>query len=227
MSDSALSRVMGQAEQAARDFTPSDANLPAVQQGGRALTPSSGGSRPSLDSMMDSSGISVDGYLVLKYEGFRYGELKGLFDNVVASIDMTQVVPIYQARGNKSGTTTFIKSYDGETTPDGQSFALALKHLKDNSDVVTGPYQTSEIPLTVLEDVQVGKDTIPAGTKIGTTPPITGVKFFSAFLKTLRERGLMTSTVKVNVKHLPQTNSKRNEWGVADFELLGVVEDEE
>lgn len=220
MSESpALSRVLDQAAAAAAEAgTPSTALVPQYQPSTALAT------RPSLDSMVDSAGITVDQFLTLKYEGFRLGDNKALFDRFVASLDMSQVVPILQVRGNKDGQTTFIKSYDGVMTPQGQNFQQATENLRSRSDKLDGPYQTSEIPLTVLEDFKVGTETVKAGTVIGTTPPITGVKFFASFIKELRAQGLQDSKVKVNVIHLPQSNVKKNEWGVVTFELIGEIE---
>lgn len=232
MSDtpSALDRVMQQAEDASASFVPSDNTALAVRSTGSQLAPAT--KRPSLDSFMDDSGISVDQYLQLKYEGFSTSEFDALFDSdIIASININEIVPIVQVRETKNGTTNFLKSYDGEVTTDKQNLAAAVERLNNTpGTVVTGPYQTSEVPFTVLEDITVpGKSggTIAAGTRIGTTPPITGTKYLAAFLKELRDKGFMGETVKVRIVHLPKTNTKGNKWGVADFKFIEVIEDAE
>lgn len=227
---SALERVLGQASEAADNAT-SQASTSLVPQTGNGNAVANA-SRPSLDSMMDSSGISVDGYLTLKYDGMKFGDKKGLFDEVVATINLQDIVPIFQVRATRDGSTQFIKSYDGVTTSDGTNFERATEALRAAGNAITGPYQTSEVPFTVAEPVQLydkGKvaDTIEAGTVIGTTPPLTGVKYLSGFLKKMRSEGHMNETVKVRIKHVPRENANKNQWGLTDFEFLGVVEDSE
>jgi len=213
--NSALARVMDQAQQASSNFTPNDTgNLPAVQQ---SSVPAN---RPSLTSLVDSAGISVDEYLTVKEGGFRLGDMKGYFNEFEAELDMTEVVSIFQVRANRGGQTTFIKSYDGVMTPQGQNFQQATAQLQSSHEKVDGPYQTAEIPVTLLNDVTDGKVTVEAGTTVGITPSITGVKFFTKFVKKLRSEGLEDATVKVKIIHTPQSNAKGNEWGVCAFELI-------
>lgn len=225
---SALDRVMSQANEAADNYRPDNANVPATQSGnGNAVA-----NRPSLDNLMDSSGISVDGYLTLKFEGMKFGDKKGMFDEAIVSINIPDIVPIVQVRATSNGQTTFIKSYDGVTTSDGTNFERATEALRNAGNTITGPYNTSEVPFTVLEDVilyEKGKeaDKIEAGTTIGTTPPLTGVKYLAGFLKKMRENGRMSETVKVKLRHVPKTNPRGNEWGVTDFDFIEVIEDAE
>ncbi len=226
MSASALSRVMDQAQQAAENF-----QAPAVVTPQTTAVATGGAPRPSLDSVMDSAGISVDGYLSLKYEGISYGDVKGLFDEAIVSINVSDIVAITQVRATLGGNTVFFKSYDGVTTHDGSNFSAAVEAKRAQGAQIAGPYQTAEVPMTLLEDIVLfdkGKESarIPSGTKMGTTPPLTGVKYLSAFLKKLREQGLMAETVKVKLVHIPRTNANNNNWGVTDFQLLGVIEDE-
>ena len=231
MSQSTLDRVMGQAEAAAENFREPSTNV-ALRETGSEVANTGGARRPSLESQIDAGGISVDQYLQLKFEGFATSEIQGIFDNdILATIDMSEVVPIVQVRETRNGKTNFLKSYDGEVTVDNQNLQQAVNRLKNTPDTtVTGPYETSEIPFTVLEDIVVpGKSggTIAAGTRIGTTPPITGTKAWAAFLKELRNHGLLNETVKVKLVHTPKTNTNGNKWGIVTFELIGVAEEAE
>lgn len=214
---SALDRVMDNAEQAA-------SNLPApAAAGGQPLTQYQPApvQRPSLTAMADSAGIQVDEYLTVKDTGFRLGDAKNkLFAEARVRINMNEVVPIVSIRANRSGNTTFVKSYDGVMTSQGQSLAQVESQLRASHDKVDGPYQTAEIPATLLEDVGGSK----TGTTIGITPAITGVKFFTKFYNELRQKGLDTSTVDVKIVHTPQSNKNGNEWGVVAFELIGEAE---
>lgn len=217
-SNSALSRVTQQAEAAAEAFqAPAGSNqLVPVQQQSTALTTT--GNRPTLDSIADSSGIQVDEYLTIKDTGFRIGDNKApLFNEAIVEIDMSEVQPILSVRYTRAGNTNYIKSYDGGiTTATGQNFQNELARVQATSEKVDGPYPTMEIPMELLEDVGGAK----AGTRIGATPPVTGVKFFTKFYNQLRQRGLQEAAVKVKVTHTPQSNRNGNEWGVASFELI-------
>lgn len=231
MSTSTLDRVMGQAEDAANNFREPSTNRELVAQTGGAVAQRGNSSAPSLAGIQEAGGISVDQYLQLKFEGFTVNEPAGIFDDdIKATIDMSEVVPITQIRSTRNGQTEFYKSYNGFSTPSGESFAQVEARLRATPDtVVTGPYQTAEIPFTVLADVTVPGKTggvIPAGQRIGTTPPLTGVKFFSAFLKALSAAGISqdTGVVEVVLKHSPQKNNKGNKWGVVDFRLVGEAD---
>lgn len=221
---SALDNVMQQAEDAAANFTP-NTNNNLVPQGGREVQNYNPAPRPSLDSMADSAGITVDEYLTVKEGGFRLGDQKGYFHEARVRIDMNEVVPITAVRANRGGQTTFIKSYDGAMTSQGQNFAQAEAHLRATFDKVDGPYQTAEIPATLLEPVVdiVPKGqtptTVGAGVRIGITPSITGAKFFTTFYAELRRLGKQRDVLDVVIKHKYQTNKNNNEWGVVEFAL--------
>lgn len=211
---SALERVMGQAESASENFQApalTQNNLPATQSNNAPM-------RPSLTSLADSSGIQVDEYLTVKDTGFRLGDAKSkLFNEAKVRIDMTEVLPIVSVRANRAGNTTFIKSYDGVMTSQGQSFEQATAQLRASHDKVDGPYQTVEIPAELIE----AAGGVAAGSRIGITPAITGVKFFTKFYNELRKQGLEDATVDVKITHTPQSNRNGNEWGVVSFELIG------
>ena len=208
---SALDRVMDQAADAAANAPSANANLvPTGNTGGQVQTYT----RPTLDSIADSAGMAVDGYLTLKYEGMRIDKNE-LFKKARVRIDFSKVTPILSVRATRGGNTTFIKSYDGgQTTSQGQSFQQQLDYLRNVSDKVDGPYATVEIPAELLENVPGGKK----GFKIGITPPITGVKYFSTFYDELRNAGLQKAVVEVDLVHKGETNRNNNEWGVVTFE---------
>lgn len=208
---SALDRVLENAETAA-------SNLPAVSAPQAVAPVASAPTRPSLAAMADSAGIQVDEYLTVKDTGFRLGDAKAkLFTTAKVRINLNEVAPISAIRATRGGNTTFIKSYDGVTTSQGQSFALAESNARSVSDKVDGPYQSAEIPATLLDETGGSK----AGTRIGITPSITGVKFFTKFYNELRQAGLENSIVDVTINHSLQTNKNGNEWGVVEFELIG------
>jgi hypothetical protein len=210
---SALERVMSQAEDASANF-----QAPALQTPSNVPAVSNESSRPTLDSIADSAGIQVDEYLTVKDSGFRLGDAKAkMFTEATVRIDLSEVQPILSVRANRAGQTTFIKSYDGRMTSQGQNFEQATAQLRAQNDKVDGPYQTVEIPAELLADA----GGVSEGQRIGITPAITGVKFWTKFYNELRKKGLQNSTVDVTIRHKGQVNSKGNEWGVVEFVLIG------
>jgi hypothetical protein len=216
MSESALSAAMDQAA-AAAESAPTNQGQVAAYQGGGSVAPIA---RPSLDDMADNSGIKVDAYLTLKFEGMKIGNSK-LFDDFEAILDVTEAVPIVQVRANRQGNTTFIKSYDGVSTSTGENFQQKIAHLQATNDKVDGPYNTVELPFELTKALP-GTD-LKAGDRVGVTPPMTGTDEWNSFYKSLRDQGLNKAKVKVRVFHIPRTNRNNNEWGICGYELLGEV----
>jgi hypothetical protein len=225
--NAALANVLDQATRASENFQPPQVTTAPENLPVPANNNSSALAKPTMDSMVESGGMTVDEYLTVKAEGFRIGEMKGLIEEFIAELDMSDVVPIYSARGETSGNTKFIKSYDGARTPQGENFQVAMRHLEATSTKFVGPYQSAEIPVELVEDVKDPKSSlvIDSGTIVGITPSVTGFNHFQKFLKKLTKQdpALLTSTLKVKVIHTKRTNKNNNEWGVVDFELLGVV----
>lgn len=212
--NSALASVMDQAAAAA---DAAQSNLPATQQyTGGAVQNYEAPSRPSLDDLADNAGIQVDAYLGVKEAGLRVDK-EAYFQEAKVTIDLNECVPIFSVRANRGGSTTFIKSYDGRMTAQGENFQQATERLRSTHEKVDGPYQTVEIPVTLLEDVPGAKK----GARLGITPAITGVKFWTKFYSELRSKGLQRSIVTAKIKCIPQTNKNGNEWGVVGFELIG------
>lgn len=214
MSD-ALNAAMDQAA-AAADASTATGTVPAAYQGGGAVSQPAPIARPSLDDMADNAGIRVDAYITFKFEGMKIGNGK-LFETFDAILDMSEVVPIVQVRANRSGSTTFIKSYDGVSASTGENFQQKIAQLQATNDKVDGPYNTVELPFELLTKV----DGADVGQRVGITPPMTGTDEWNAFYKELRDQGKNKGRLKVRVKHIPRTNRNKNEWGIAGFELLG------
>lgn len=208
---SALASVMDQAAAASAAFEPGTALAP--QQTGTAVAEAT---RPSLDDMADNAGIQVDAYLGVKEAGLRIDKAD-YFKEAKVTIDLTECTPIFSVRANRGGQTTFIKSYDGRMTSQGQNFQQATAQLAATHDKVDGPYQTVEVPVTLLQDVPGAKK----GQRLGITPAITGVKFWTKFYNELRTAGLSKSKVEAKIVCVPLTNKNGNEWGVVGFELIG------
>ena len=226
-SPNALDAVMDEASAAAEQFQP-NVNALQTQSGAVQAAPASQGlAKPSMDQFLDAGGMDVDTYFRVKPDGFRIGdEMKGLLDEVIVEINMREVVPIYSARFETNGNTRFEKSYDGVTTPNGQNFQQTVDRLEKINQKSSGIYSTAEIPCVLVDDVKDPKKdsnvVIKSGTRVGLTPSVTGFKSYQSFARELRAQdpSLLSDTLKVKITHRVRKNSRNNEWGVVDFELV-------
>jgi hypothetical protein len=182
--------------------------------------------KPTMDSFIDGGGMDVDEYFRVKPTGFKIGDtMQGLIEEAIVEIDLSEVTPIYSFRVEVGGTIQFIKSYDGVSTSDAKNFQAEVDRLTRIGAKPSGVYQSAEIPVTLLEDIEDPKKgssvKIEAGTRVGYTPAVTGFKPFQAFMKKLRAQNpaLLNSTVKVKLVHEQKTKGSY-EWGVLNFELI-------
>ena len=215
---SALDDVMNQAAAAAD--AAGTATLPATTgaDAGAVQNYQAPAASLSLDDLADSSGMVVDAYLGVKDAGLRI-DTNAYFQKAKGKINIAEVAVIMSVRANRGGPTTFIKSYDGRMTSQGENFQQATARLQATHDKVDGPYRTVEVPFLLGEDVPGAKK----GQRLGITPAITGVKFWNAFYDEVRKQGLAGQTVDVEIECVPQRNKNGNEWGVVGFKLIGAA----
>ena len=160
-----LDSVLEQAEAAAQAQAaapPAQALVPMQQ--GNALAPLAPLGKPNLDTFVNSAGLSVDTYIMVKNTGVRIGnEMKANLDKIPVIIDMLDVTPIYTCRVEVGGKTDFIKSYDGVVTPKGENFqqSVALRERVPGAKS-SGIYQTVEIPCEIAETIKAGGVTVDA-----------------------------------------------------------------
>ena len=214
---SALDAVMDQAT-AAADAAPSNGGALVAQDqaGGAVQNYSAPAASLSLDDLADSSGMVVDAYLGVKDAGLRI-DTNAYFQKAKGRIDISEVAVIMSVRANRGGSTTFIKSYDGRMTSQGENFQQATARLQATHDKVDGPYRTVEVPFMLDEKVPGAEK----GQTLGITPAITGVKFWNTFYDEVRKAGLAGQEVEVEISCVPQRNKNGNEWGVVGFKLIG------
>lgn len=222
--NSALDQIMDQAEQAAGNHpapVPMANNLPtpANDTGVGALA------KPTMDDFLDG-GMDVDAYFRVKPEGFRIGDdMQGLIEELTVEIDLSEIAPIYSFRCELGGSTKFIKSYNGTTTPDNKNFQAEVDRLTRLGEKPSGVYQSAEVPVTLLEDLADPKKgsslVITEGTRVGYTPSVTAFKPLQSFLKRLRQQdpSLLQQTVTVKLTHVKRKKGNF-EWGVLNFELV-------
>ena len=221
----ALDNVMAQAEAAAAEAPAANHLIPApvpvpVAANNNAL------SRPSMDDFIDGGGMDVDEYLRVKPEGFRIGDkMQGLLEEAIVDIDLSEVTPIYSFRCELGGQTKFIKSYDGVTTSDAKNFQLEVERLTRQGEKPSGVYQTFEIPMELVDDIEDPKKgsalTFHAETRVGYTPSVTAAKAYKSFAKRLRNENpaLLGQTVRVKITHEKRTKGSF-EWGIVNFERI-------
>lgn len=218
----ALDNVMAQAEEAAANAAPVPLPVPANTNVAGPV----GLVKPDMDSFLDSGGMDVDEYFRVKPDGFRIGDdMGGLIDELLVEIDLSEVTPIYSFRCEVGGQTKFIKSYDGAITSDNKPFQAEVDRLTRVGEKPSGIYQSSEIPVTLLEDLNDPKKgssvSFEAGTRVGYTPSVTAFKPFQSFMRKIRSSNpeLLQATVKVKLTHVKRTKGSY-EWGVLNFELV-------
>jgi len=176
---------------------------------------------------IDAGGIDVDAYLKVDKAGFKLGDaFKGFVDELLVSLDLSEVVYIYQCRAENpgSGAIQYLKSYDGISTVEGKNFLAEVNRFDTTYLKSTGIYETMEIPLTLSVDVQDPKYTtvVEEGSTLGLTPPPTGLTGFRKILKKVRANGgdPMFDVVNLRLKHDTKTNKANQEYGVVEWELL-------
>lgn len=221
MANAALDNVLAEAEAAAVQHTASAPaqNLALVQNTGSALAPLGA---PNLTDFVNSGGLSVDAYIMVKNTGVRVGEMKSNLDRIPVIIDMVDITPVYVCRIEVGGNTSFYKSYNGLTTAQGENFQQIID-LKSRSPGAksSGVYSTVEIPCELAEDLTDAKGVVQveAGTTLGLTPSLTGFKEFQRFYKNLTKLSpsLLQARVSVNLDAKLRSNKNGNEWYVLEF----------
>lgn len=224
-SNLALDNVLAAAEAAAANFTPAAVTTTNTLPAAANQNSSMGLAKPTMADVLNGGGMSVDQFLQNKAEGFRISkDMKGLLEEIVVEIDLSDVTVIYSSRHELAGKTVFLKSYDGVRTDQGENFEAKIRHYDATGYKGSGVYQTVEIPCELVEDVKDPKSplVVPAGTTIGITPSVTGFKEFQKFMKKLAKTNpeMVEDVVKVKVEHLKRTNTNNNEWGVCTFALI-------
>lgn len=227
----ALSNVLEQAELAAAAHVPAAANTNtslAVVGGttAGALAPLG---QPSLTDFLNSGGMVVDQYINVKPSGVTIGDSKAKLETIPVIVDMADLTPLWVARVEVGGNTTFYKSYNGSTTARGENFHH-LVDLKGRAPGAksSGIYQSVEISCELAEDLKDSKGALvaDAGTTVGFTPSLTGFKEFQQFAKKLAkiDPTLIQARLRINLNAKDRSNKNGNEWVVLDYEYLGLAE---
>jgi hypothetical protein len=205
--------------QSAMDAAKEAANqVPAVQDTQGALAPMSFGT--SLDDFL-SGGMQVDAWVQVKDGGIRLNrDEKAYIEEFEAELDLNTVQLFHGVRAE----------FAGNKVEYAKSFASVCAHYKANSVKPANPYRGADMVLVLTKDVVQGKTTIPAGTRIGYTTPITGFAPFQTLLKGLAAEGKLTDAgggrltptgenPTVKLVHERRTNDQNQDYGVLLMEL--------
>jgi hypothetical protein len=209
-------------------------NLPAMQNessNGNTLSTIQYGT--SLEDFLAGGGLNVDGYVQVKDDGIKLDRSeKAFIEEFEAELDISSVQMFVGIRAEFAGNNVqYAKSFDGgKTTNKGENFASVVAHYKENSLKPADTYRGADMALVLTNDVVQGKTTIPAGTRLGYTTPITGWTPFQNLLKKLVAEGriqdvgggrleLIGDPVKVKLTHEQRQNSAKQNYGVLLMEL--------
>ncbi len=181
------------------------------------------------DAFLNRGGMSVDGYVAVKPAGIRLDkDWSGHIDDFEVTIDMNDVRFFMGIQKTIGTNVTYAKSYDGRTTSVGENFQQVVAEFRRDSQKKADPYPGADIPMVVTKEYKDPKDVkkvVEPDTTLGLTTSITGFKSWQAFHRKVKAAGLDTSVLKVKVTHSPRKNNAGQEYGVCEFDLIDIVED--
>lgn len=192
------------------------ASVPAVTSGN---TPA-----PALGNSLadfDTSGLDVDGFI----KPTPYGLLvpkeneDPVKDPVRVKIDLGECVRHLAIKANRGKTVKYWKTYDGVTSvPTGESWQKAIadaRALSGKEDLE--PYQSVDIPMTLLQDAGGAE----AGTTLGYSLSTTNQKAFKQFLRAVKRAGLPVDSGEVVVDlGSEKMTSDSYTWAVVTFDFV-------
>lgn len=179
-----------------------------------------------------SGGLQVDSWIQIKDAGFRLDrEDKAFIDEFEADLDLSSVQLFVGIRAEFAGNQVeYRQSVDGgKTTTRGENFAALSQQWRNTAIKPCDPYRGANMVLVLSEDITQGKATIPAGTRIGYTTPVTGFVPFQNILKQLAAEGKVQDAgggrvtggvVRVKCTHEARENNAKQGYGVLLMEVL-------
>lgn len=204
-------------------------NLPATVDTSGSNVPVQYGT--GLDDFL-SGGMQVDKWIQLKEDGIRLDrDERSYIESFEADLDLDSVQLFVGLRAEFAGNKVeYRQSTDGgKTTTRGENFSAILSQWKGSSVKPCDPYRGANMVLTLTEDVDQGKTTIPTGTRLGYTTAVTGFAPFQSLLKQLVADGkvndvgggrLSGGTVRVKLTHERRENNSGQGYGVILFEAI-------
>jgi len=206
-------------------------NLPAVspQTNTNLVQTGSYGAPLTMDSIANSGGMDVETYSTVNAFGIRLSkDWTGFIDEFEGVVDLRDVAAFMGIQKTVGKSVEYFKTYDGVTGSRGENWQQVVADCKANSQKDASTYPGADIPLTLTQgyaDPKDAKKVYEADTTVGLTTSITGFKPWKAFYKKLAQAGLNTSVVKLKIVHSPRKNAAGQDYGVYEFELLEIVND--
>jgi hypothetical protein len=196
-----------------------------------ALTPNTGGGAVAAynmneDAFLNPGGMEVASYIQVKEGGIKLAkEWDGFVDEFEAIIDLSEVQFFMGIRKEVGSTVSYAKTYDGQSTPRGENFAVLVEQFKRDSQKPADVYRGADIPMTLVADVAdpKKKGALEAGTVVGLTTSITGFKPWAAFQKKLANAGFGKAQIKVKVTHSVRKNAANQGYGVCEYSLVEIL----
>lgn len=211
----AINEAQAAAGAAVADQAP---QVPATQTAGvPAQAPAAGGLSNDLGDF-GVGGLNVDGFIKVNQFGLLIPkEAKKPVENAEVVIDLSECVRHLAIKASHGDNTKYWRTYDGVMSSDGTPWTQALAEAEAMQPGAK-PYESVDIPMTLLEDAGEAE----AGDDLGYSLSTTNKKAFSKFLRSVAKSGLDVSTAVVRVKIGVEAMSKGTwNWGVMTFELLG------
>lgn len=168
---------------------------------------------------MDVGGLSVDSWIGVNKFGLTAGASKSLVTSTVTvEIDLSGIAFNMAIKFGQS-PPVYYKSYDRVLEARGGSWDAAIERAQ-KADPKARPYNSADVPMTLLEDVMAKKEVLAAaGTTAGYSISTTGWSNFKKFWSDCAKAGLAGSVVKVELEAEPQSRNN-NTWGVIKWKLL-------
>lgn len=200
-------------------------SVPATTQQGQPPAPANENTTHVPQTLEDltAGAMLVDGYVKVDEHGVHFDDnRRSKIDEFRCKIDLSQIQGATSIRyGNPP---TYVKTYDGKTTSDGQSWAEAYQQAL-SVDPKVKPYPSADIPMELIHEVKQGKDNVyEAGTLMGHSTSPTNRNELAKFHRQVKAAGLEDETVIVKVSWKERSNA-HNTWGVLTFTLEGAADE--
>lgn len=219
-----IEKTLAEAKAAAENAPKNSAVVPAESSSVPAVAP---GKRLSLTDTRNNAGSSVATFLKVSFYGLTIGkDAAKLVKSFDATIDLSEAKACIQTRfGNPA---QYFKTYDGALTAgSGKPWTQTLQQAKQMDPTRSSdPFNTAELVIVADGDVKSaeGVKVVDDGTRIGYTPPYTGVDDLTKLMKAVEEAGgdPEKSKVKVTVGFTPMSKNGNN-WGVVTYTFKAIV----
>ena len=192
---------------------------PPAQAVAAYAPPLPAGRARTMEDALNSAGASVDAWLSIEASGYRLGTK--IFESIKGKIPFSEVTFPYMCRASIGGATKFFRSYDGvREARSNRPWTDVLQQAQAMDPKCQGQYDAAEIPLILDADLVAGDKTIPAGSRVGITTPVTGYRPFASWLKQQQAVYGTTGIVPVIASVETKTKSGVKPWGVPQFTTI-------